>query len=224
MPRKAPKEIIEHRITLGNYERERINEFIDTYQARSVVKSASDIFGSISLPLLGIAALIYVGFNLDDFIEETKSQWDKYTNKLSDWMVDPDGGGVVNYTSDEIGRAIVRTEEAKAALYEEMLAFYNAAPGNYTSSKGRRYRRDLEALESREQILRKMLNDIATGENASIGWVSNIRRKSEQAEYLQEIYQEYGGTGTIDWEINRDDDRIYDEDGNWIGEDKDTAY
>lgn len=204
MPRKAPKEIIEHRITLGNYERERINELIDTYQARSVAKSTTDLLGSISFPMLGVAALIWVGFSLDEFIEEAKGQFQSFTSKISDWLVDPDGAGIVNYTADEIGRAIIVTREEKAALYEESKTFYEQNPqGGYSSAEGKNYRRRIKALDDRERILEKMLDDITQGTGSVPGYFVYGMGTSDAAQrrMLQEAYEEYGGEGQIDWEL-----------------------
>lgn len=201
MPRKAPKEIIEHRITLGNYERERIDELLTSYQARSVAKSATDLLSSISFPMLGVAALIWVGFSLDEFIEEAKGQFQSFTNKISDWLVDPDGAGVVNYTADELGRAIIVTREEKAALYEESKRFYEQNPqGGYSSAEGKNYRRRIKALDDRERILEKMLDDIVNERGAVSGYL--IGGSDElQKQRLQEYYEEYGGEGQIDWEL-----------------------
>ncbi len=60
------------------------------------------------------------------------------------------------------------------------------------------FNRILFSLESREQILRKMLNDIAQG-----GGVGYLIGGSDEAqkENLQEYYESEGGTGQIDWEL-----------------------
>jgi hypothetical protein len=201
MPRKAPKEIIEHRITLGNYERDRIDELLTSYQARSVAKSATDLLSSISFPMLGVAALIWVGFSLDEFIEEAKGQFQSFTSKISDWLVDPDGAGVVNYTADELGRAIIVTREEKAALYEESKRFYEQNPqGGYGSAEGKNYRRRIKALDDRERILEKMLDDIVNERGAVSGYLIGGSDKL-QKQRLQEYYEEYGGEGQIDWQL-----------------------
>lgn len=157
---------------------------------------------SISLPLIGAAALIYVGFSLDEVIEQAKSTFDKYTNKISDWLVDPDGAGVVNYTADEIGRAIVKTEEEKATVLEEYMAFVQseqfALSGGMKGARATSYRRELESLEAREQLLRKMLNDIAQG--GGIGYLIGGSDEA-QKQQLQDYYESEGGEGQINWEL-----------------------
>ena len=189
---------------MSNFERARLDEMITTYQAKATANTVTNLIGSVSLPMLGIAALIWVGFSLDDFIEDTKSWAKRQGNKLAGWI---ESNGLINYTADELGRAIVETEEKKAALYAESTQFYQAAQGNYSSAKGKRYRKDLESLEEREEILRKMLNDIATGNTDKLykaGWLFQQTEgdKVKTADFLQSWYQQEGGEGEIDWEIS----------------------
>jgi len=202
IPRKAPTQVIEHRITLGTYERQQMETLVRRHQVNSTAHIVTSSLQSVSLPLLGVAALIYVGFSVDELVEQAKSTFDKYTNKISDWLVDPDGAGVVNYTADEIGRAIQKTEQEKAAVMEEYMAFFNspefALSGGMKGARATAYRRKLESLESREQILRKMLNDIAEG--GGIGYLIGGSDKA-QKENLQEYYESEGGQGQIDWEL-----------------------
>ena len=50
MPRKAPKEVIEHRITLGDFERKQLTEFVDSYQKDKILENVPNL-------MLGTAAL-----------------------------------------------------------------------------------------------------------------------------------------------------------------------
>jgi len=220
MPRKSPTQVIEHRITLGNYERKTLDESISLARKRTIANTTTNALNSISWPMLGIAALFYAGATIDDVLGGAKNLFDRTTNYISDRIAN---SRLWNYTSDELGRAIEKTNQEKAKTYEDWQAYMRGG-GGYNDATSRGYKTKLQALENRDRILREMLNDIATGENTSLGYLSNIRKASEQAEYLQRAYEEYGGEGTIDWEINREDSRIYDEDGNWIGGDEDTGY
>lgn len=189
---------------MSNFERARLDEMITTYQAKATANTVTNLIGSVSFPMLGIAALIWVGFSLDDFIEDTKSWAKRQGNKLASWI---ESNGLINYTADEIGRAITETENKKAALYAESMEFYQAGEGNYSSAKGKRYRADLTALEEREEVLRKMLNDIATGNTDSLykaGWLFQQTEgdKEKTADFLQSWYQQEGGEGDINWEIS----------------------
>jgi len=204
MPRKAPDKVVEHRISLSNFERQRIDEIITSYQAKSAVNSVANVMGAVSLPMLGVAALIWVGFSIDDAIDEIKSWTKKAGNKVADWVTK---AGLINYTADEIGRAITANDEKKVQVYEESIAFYNEHPDNYSSAKGKAYRRELTDLESRDVILRKMLNDIATGNTSGLykaGWLFQQTEgdKDKTADFLQDWYEYEGGGGQIDWEIS----------------------
>jgi hypothetical protein len=215
MPRKSPTQVIEHRLTLGNYERTKIDESIAIAKRRTVSHTVTNALNSISWPMLGIAALFYAGATIDDVIGGAKNLFDRTTNYISDKIVN---SRLWNYTSDEIGREIEKVTNEKAQTYSDWQA-YMAGGGGFDDATSRGYKQKLKALENRDRILRKMLDDIATGNNTEIGWLSNLRTVKEQEQFLQEQYENYGGEGTLDWEINREDNRIYDEDGNWIGPD-----
>jgi hypothetical protein len=61
MPRKAPdgKGVTEHRITLGNYERDQLKEIREQMSTLSLAKTAGNIIGGAGLGL-GVAAIGYV--------------------------------------------------------------------------------------------------------------------------------------------------------------------
>jgi len=215
MPRKAPDKVIEHRITLGNYERSAINDGFKIARQRTVANTTTNALGSIGWPMVGLAALFYASVTLDDVIGGAKNAFDRTTNWISDKIVN---SRLWNYTSDEIGREIEKVTNEKAQTYSDWMAYMQGG-GGYNDATSRGYKSKLQALENRDQILRQMLDDIATGKNSEIGYLSNLRTVKEQQEFLQEQYEIYGGEGDLDWEINREDNRIYDEDGNWIGPD-----
>lgn len=186
---------------------------------------------AVSFPLLAGAALLYVSFSLTEVVTDAIKWYDKIKNKIADKGSDYfSSTGFYNYTADEIGREIVLNEERKVKANEDALEFYegpiwSGTPQpvpegytNYNSPKGAGMRSHLEYLENRDKVLRKMLNDIVEGKTDK-GYLSNWRLPGEQAAYLQEWYESEGGEGLIGWQINSDDNRIYDEDGNWIGPD-----
>jgi hypothetical protein len=215
MPRKAPTKVIEHRITLGNYERTKIDEGFAIARRRTVTTTTTNLLNSISWPMLGIAALFYAGATIDDVLGGAKNLFDRTTNWVSDRVAN---SRLWNYTSDEIGREIEKVTNEKAQTYADWQAYMQGG-GGFDDATSRGYKTKLQALENRDQILRQMLDDIVTGKNTEIGWLSNVRSVKEQQEFLQEQYEIYGGEGDLDWEINREDNRIYDEEGNWIGPD-----
>ena len=214
MPRKAPKDIIEHRITLGNYERQRIDELITTYQAKSVATSTANLLGSISLPMLGVAALIWVGYGLTEIVDDVK-KWTKTTgSNIANWMTE---NGLINYTADEIGRAIKEAEEEQAALVGEMGAnvqrYCDPNSPEFNKTKCNNLNAEGARLEKKIQTLRKMLNQIAEGELPiyGAGWLLFTGKGDIQAHkdildtwYVREYLEEYGDEGDKtppDWEI-----------------------
>ena len=74
MPRKAPdgKGVIEHRITLGDYERKQLTEFIDSYQKDKVLETVPNIM--IGTAALGITAVVgFVGYALYYWLDSVPS-------------------------------------------------------------------------------------------------------------------------------------------------------
>ena len=63
MPRKAPKEVIEHRITLGDFERKQLTEFVDSYQKDKILENVPNLM--LGTAALGIATVAgFVGYAL----------------------------------------------------------------------------------------------------------------------------------------------------------------
>lgn len=213
MPRKAPKEVIEHRITLGNYEREKLDEIINTYQAGSALGGISNLLGAIGWPLLGVAGLIYVGFSLDDFVEDTKSWAKKQGDKLAGWM---ETNGLVNYTADEIGRAINENDAKIAELVGEMGAnvqnYCDPNSPNFSASECKRINEEMDRLQRRDKVLRKMLQQIVDKDVGLVGmsWILYTGENDKQTHedilsrwYAYEYRQDYGESATEvpDWDI-----------------------
>ena len=205
MPRKAPDKVLEHRISLSNYERKYLDEAMQTYQAKIASNSVTNLIGSLSIGTLGWAALIWVGFSLDDAVEAVKG-WTKKTGYwAADWLTQ---SGVINYTADEIGRAITETEEEKQAILDEYLEYIMKDADNMHTTKATNMKREMEALEKREAVLREMLDQIARGNVPSydISWIFNQpnHEGDEQttAEFLQSWYEQECGEGQVDWDID----------------------
>ena len=64
MPRKNPSECIEHRITLGTYERKEFKEFIDAKTALAKAESAVKTGEAVAygVGIAGVLTLGYLGF------------------------------------------------------------------------------------------------------------------------------------------------------------------
>ena len=62
MPRKAPKEVIEHRITFGDYERKQLEQMIDAYQTDKIAENVPNfIIGGAAVVAAGGVALAAYG-------------------------------------------------------------------------------------------------------------------------------------------------------------------
>lgn len=86
MPRKAPDKVIEHRISLSNFERAQIIEQLELSRTNSMITSGINQVGTVlgsGVLLYGLAT--YFGLNL---FSAGKDTFDKVTNTLSDYLFD----------------------------------------------------------------------------------------------------------------------------------------
>jgi len=189
MPRKAPKEVIEHRITLGNYEREQLQEIVKSHQRNNIVRNVNNSLQSLSFPLLAVAGLIYVGFSADEIIEDAKNLYNRVIDAGSDWAIKNLN---IDYTADNIGREIEKVTQEKAELLGVMGAnvqrYCDPNSPEFSRARCAGIQQQSRALERRETILRNMLNDIVEGKER--GWFGGSDSATKVQEYLQAQYQE----------------------------------
>ena len=77
MPRKAPKEVIEHRITLGDYERKEIKETLDSISYRNYLAPLQSPV--VSVALLGGGAYFGLAYAFDWWpFKREPWTWDKF--------------------------------------------------------------------------------------------------------------------------------------------------
>lgn len=166
MPRKAPTQVIEHRISLSDYERKNIKTLVEAKTRQSYFDSASSILNGITWPVLGIAALLYVGFSLDDLVDDTKKFIDNQSDKLTGWL---EKKGIVNYTADEYGREVEKIRNEQGALFEEnaeLNARIQAEGREPTDAELKRINqihKRMAILDKREKVLTQLIADIASG-------------------------------------------------------------
>lgn len=104
MPRKAPDQVIEHRISLSNFERSQIIEQLEKQRENKLFASGINQVGAIagsSLLLYGVG--LYLGINL---IKDAK-----------DWVydfIDDASTGLADFAGDILNPAIPNTAEAEA--------------------------------------------------------------------------------------------------------------
>ncbi len=86
MPRKSPTEVIEHRISFSNFERDLIVETLEKNRENALYEAGVSQIGSIvgsSVLLWGIGA--YLGIQIvDDVVDATKEWVNKTSSKLAD--------------------------------------------------------------------------------------------------------------------------------------------
>lgn len=164
MPRKAPDKVIEHRISLSNFERTQILEQIEKNRENALIKSGINQIGSIA----GSGVLLYaVGayFGIGLF----SSAYDKISNivnstssGLADFL---NPAGVGNYSDDEafrvtnvfnvldVGIAEHRTlERANAAAIQGQIALLQA--GTITFQEAQEELRTLRDEGDKLDVLR----------------------------------------------------------------------
>ena len=99
MPRKAPTEVKEHRITLGNYEREQLNEVVDDLTNAAYISSVGNMlqpFGELAgYGLIGLGIAYGMSkWSLGEIKEDLTSAVEKLNPLGNFGMSNPLGGGV----------------------------------------------------------------------------------------------------------------------------------
>jgi len=83
MPRSAPKEIIEHRISFGKWERERVDTFITSLSINQVSEPIVEIIKDVSA--MSILVSLYLGFRYgQDAVDMLADSYDDVSQLLND--------------------------------------------------------------------------------------------------------------------------------------------
>ena len=150
MPRKAPDNVTEHRITFGNKEREIIQETANKIAVSNTIGAVGSAIGGISMGGLAIAALIYAGFKLDDWIDD-------WSTELSTWLMKQ---GYVVYHAEYYLLKIKEAEAEIEALMEQVAA------GAITYEA---FSKRFAILSKRIKVLTSLIADIAEGRRPGYG-------------------------------------------------------
>tara|TARA_R110000824_G_scaffold363021_1_gene551063 strand:+ start:221 stop:772 length:552 start_codon:yes stop_codon:yes gene_type:complete len=79
MPRKAPKEVIEHRITLGDFERKQLVEAVESYRKDKMLENIPNIMlGTAGLVVAGTVG--FVGYSLYYWLDSVPSITETVSN------------------------------------------------------------------------------------------------------------------------------------------------
>lgn len=118
MPRKAPKEVVEHRITLGDYERKELKEAIDAYNRDKWFENVPYMIISIgavgAAAGIGLAAYaLYQWFDLPSLKDKFTDWTLDLGDTLAEWGIGP------NFEARMIAR--IKTFDSE----QEVLDYYN---------------------------------------------------------------------------------------------------
>lgn len=147
MPRKAPDKVIEHRISLSNFERTQILEQIEKNRENALIKSGINQIGSIAgSGVLLYAVGAYFGIGLfSSAYDKIRDVVNTTSSSLADFL---NPAGVGNYSDDEafrvtnvfnvldVGIAEHRTlERANSAAIQGQIAKLQAGETTYAEFK-----------------------------------------------------------------------------------------
>jgi len=111
MPRKAPKEVIEHRITFGDFERKELKDAINSYQQDKILENVPNILmGAAGVVVAGTVAA--VGYAVYYWLDSVPS--------IVETVKD-----VVGNTQDKVSTAVSKARYARFSTLEEVNAAWD---------------------------------------------------------------------------------------------------
>jgi hypothetical protein len=111
MPRKAPKEVVEHRITFGDFERKELKDMINSYQQDKVLENVPNIMlGTAGLVVAGTLAA--VGYAVYYWLDSVPSIIESVKNRL-------------NVAPNKVKEAFTRARYASFSTLEEVNAAWD---------------------------------------------------------------------------------------------------
>jgi hypothetical protein len=134
LPRKAPTQVIEHRISLSNFERQQLLDQLEKHRENRLYSSGISQVGGVlgsGVLLYGLAG--YFGFSL---LGKGKETFDNVTNTLSDYLFNWLSGGNVadpvkeaRFASafDRLDEAILVHNELNATATAELIGIRKVA-------------------------------------------------------------------------------------------------
>ncbi len=168
MPRKAPNEVIEHRISLSNFERDLLTRTIEENRNAGYWRAGISQIGQVAgsgILLYGLIA--YFGYNIMGDLTDGVKKWvDKTSTNLADTIGDALGVPLNTEEADAIINANDRIDEA--IVYEREQAKLNTIAFNAFFSQFRNGEITVEEFYAgqgqfaeRSAELEQLTNDIA---------------------------------------------------------------
>ena len=118
MPRKAPKEVVEHRITLGDFERKQLTEAIDSYRRDKIAENVPNYL--MVIPAVGIAGGIcvaaYAFYRWCDLAGDLPAT-------IAGWSASM-GANIASFVTGNPDYAVI-VDGSQAETEEEVLAIFN---------------------------------------------------------------------------------------------------
>jgi len=203
MPRKAPTNVEEHRITFGNAERKLIKSTTDKMAFAEITKGVGTAIGGLGVAGAAIAALLYVGFNIEDYIDDKSSAILGYLEKK----------GWVRYQAPVYGQRLEACRAEQEALFNESAALNGTIKNQgFPMTETQRARLDsihsrMQVLTRRDAVLVSIINDIAEGRRAGYWTHFGIAGFDTllEREYDQEYFEMYGYGGESGLQYDQDD-------------------
>ena len=118
MPRKAPKEVVEHRITLGDFERKQLTEAIDSYRRDKIAENVPNYL--MVIPAVGIAGALgvaaYAFYRWCDLAGDLPAT-------IAGWSASM-GANITSFVTGNPDYAVI-VDGSQAETEEEVLAIFN---------------------------------------------------------------------------------------------------
>ncbi len=115
MPRKAPKEVVEHRITFGDFERKELKDAINSYQQDKILENVPNIMlGAAGVVVAGTVAA--VGYAVYYWLDSVPSIVDTVKDTVKD---------IVGTPQNKVKTAFTKSRYAQFSTLEEVNAAWD---------------------------------------------------------------------------------------------------
>jgi hypothetical protein len=172
MPRKAPSNVEEVRLTLGDYERRQLTEAVDAYNRDKWFENVPYMIISGAVVGIGAAAVI-AAFALSKFLEiDILGNTKKFFNDLGEWAVMNIGG--VSIGAIALSKAeTFKTEEEALAYYDPIIADLETALLKIEDSETRN---SIEAMAKAKALaeIREQLDLVRKAKTTSLLYIGRV--------------------------------------------------